>query len=770
MEHFRGATCPLTIDFDTSKSVSMIFGDNGTGKSSVVDALDFVCNELVGSLSERSSVNAKAHLPALGKSAADLKVTITSGGQSWAATWGKGAPTTNGPAPRFRANILRRAKILETVNYEPKKRYEALRSFIEVPNVERCENSLRELNKTLQKDYDDASKASAQSEQELKTIWEKEGKQGSDYIHWAEQLTLRKPADIDSRINELRDIIRQFDTASSSFDRLQESLKKAEDDQTGLASEENELQAIAAKTTTRRQELVDVLQSAKRFFVVNSQDKTCPVCEQGIDPTAVNGSIDARLNEMQELVNATARVQSAKTKVGSSVTMSQDAADRALKDMQQLLAMLQAAKASEIKSKCTEWMSHSNAVIAAGTGMILIEKTMSELLKAVTLARPAVESRISADVADLHQQGIISTLLSTLNQKSQSARDLERVVQKTAALLTVVETQRKAYVESILSSISADVESMYARIHPNEGLGGIKFHLRANVQGSLEFDGVFQGASGVPPQAYYSDAHMDTLGICVFLAMAKLFNDANTVVVLDDVVTSADQAHMDRFMNTLHDEAKHFNQLIVTTHYRPWRDRYRFARGPATQVQLIELLHWSVPKGIRHTKTKHSVDELADHTILEPIDRQIVSSKAGILLESLLDHMALLYACKLPRKPEPNYTLGELMDCVGKKLRPALNIQYIDASGTVAKEIPLAQLFNDINSMNWIRNQVGCHWNIAGLAVPDSDVITFAEKAIELARALICDNCGELPRKADSGAYWHCRCGQKRLHPLQNPD
>jgi len=770
LEHFRGATCPVTIDFDTSKSVSMIYGENGTGKSSVVDALDFVCNEAIGSLSERSSVSAKSHLPALGKGAADLKVTITSAGQSWHATWEKGAPAASGPTPRFRAQILRRAKILETVNHEPKKRYEALRAFIEVPNIERCENALRDLNKTLSREYDDASKARANAEQELKTIWEKEGKQGGDYIKWAAQLASSAPADIDTRIKELRGIIRQIESASSAHTRLQASLKRATDDQSTLASEEKQLGIIAAKTNTRRQELVDVLQSAKQFFAANSQDKTCPVCEQGIDPTAVKGRIDARLTEMQELVEATARVQSFKTKASSSATMLQSSADNAQKDIKELLAMLQVSKVSEIQAKSSEWSRHSKAILAAGADTIALEKAMSELLTAATTMKPIVESRISADEAALHQQGIISTLLNTLKQKAQTARDLEKIVRKSAALLAVVEKQRKSYVEGILASISADVESMYTRIHPNEGLGGIKFHLRPNVQGSLEFDGVFQGTKDVPPQAYYSDAHMDTLGICVFLAMAKLFNDENTVVILDDVVTSADQAHMDRFMNTLHDEVKHFNQLIVTTHYRPWRDRYRFARGPAAQVQLIELLHWSVPRGIRHTRTRLCADELADHAKTEPIDGQIVSSKAGILLESLLDHLALLYECRLPRKPEPNYTLGDLLDCIGKKLRQSLKAQSVDDSGAITKDIALEPLLNDIAGMTWIRNQVGCHWNIAGLGVPDADIKTFAEKTLSLAQELICENCGELPRKSDSGIYWGCRCGHKRLHPLQNPD
>ncbi|HEX3987903.1 MAG TPA: ATP-binding protein [Verrucomicrobiae bacterium] len=39
---FRGATQPVEIHFDISKPVTLVFGENGTGKSTIADALDFV--------------------------------------------------------------------------------------------------------------------------------------------------------------------------------------------------------------------------------------------------------------------------------------------------------------------------------------------------------------------------------------------------------------------------------------------------------------------------------------------------------------------------------------------------------------------------------------------------------------------------------------------------------------------------------------------------------------------------------------------------------
>jgi recombinational DNA repair ATPase RecF len=73
---FRGASRPLTLDFDPSKPVIVLFGENGTGKTTVTDALDAVGNCSPGSIKDRSSTNVKEHLPTLGKTHADVEVRL----------------------------------------------------------------------------------------------------------------------------------------------------------------------------------------------------------------------------------------------------------------------------------------------------------------------------------------------------------------------------------------------------------------------------------------------------------------------------------------------------------------------------------------------------------------------------------------------------------------------------------------------------------------------------------------------------------------------
>ena len=158
LEGFRGATNPISIDFDPSKSAALIFGENGTGKSTIIDAIDFACNKEIGSLSERSSTRA-SHLPSLNTRATDLKVTISSNGDEWTATLSGRNPSVTGPDGRPTARILRRTQILNLINAEPRERYRAIQTFIEVPGIQRSENALRDAKRNAEQELNSAFQA-----------------------------------------------------------------------------------------------------------------------------------------------------------------------------------------------------------------------------------------------------------------------------------------------------------------------------------------------------------------------------------------------------------------------------------------------------------------------------------------------------------------------------------------------------------------------------------------------------------------------------------
>jgi hypothetical protein len=332
---------------------------------------------------------------------------------------------------------------------------------------------------------------------------------------------------------------------------------------------------------------------------------------------------------------------------------------------------------------------------------------------------------------------------------------------KIAELYDIFVEERQLYVKGLLERISDDIDRMYSNIHPNENIGRIK--LTPERRASIELKAMFENQDDILPQAYYSESHLDTLGICLFVALAKLFRDDDTILIFDDVITSADQIHLTRFLRMLEGELGHFQHTIITTHYQVWRDKYRYGGG--NNVQTVELLRWTYDRGIRHTKTKLYIEELNHYLSQEPMDKQIVASKSGIFLELILDNLALMYRCKLPRKADPFYTLGEFMGAFDSSLKRRLKVEIVNEGGT-NQEIQLASCFNVLPEDSQLRNEVGCHFNTIGEHFTEDDIRNLANNTITFTDALICADCGEFPYRKRSGSYYECGCSKKRLHPF----
>ena len=95
--------------------------------------------------------------------------------------------------------------------------------------------------------------------------------------------------------------------------------------------------------------------------------------------------------------------------------------------------------------------------------------------------------------------------------------------------------------ETILLEIAKEVDALYQKIHPKEKIGQLKLKLDERQRGSLIYGVAFGELQDIQPQPYYSESHLDSLGLCIFLALAKRNNAVRTVVVLDDVLGSVDQ-------------------------------------------------------------------------------------------------------------------------------------------------------------------------------------------------------------------------------------
>ncbi len=240
---------------------------------------------------------------------------------------------------------------------------------------------------------------------------------------------------------------------------------------------------------------------------------------------------------------------------------------------------------------------------------------------------------------------------------------------------------------------------------------------------------------------------------------------------------SVDDNHLDRFIGLLHDEADNFAHIIITTHYRPWKDRYRYNRAPSYKVHFVELRPWSLGNGIRVQNGKLAIDELRQ-ALNDPyyFDRQKITSISGIILENILDYLSVLFQCRVPRKPRNDYQLRELLDSISKALMNTLKVDHIGKNalgkydGTIiSKTVELKTMLNDIKQLAIVRNWVGAHFNVDGSSVSDTDVEQFGKLTLELSELITCPDSGNFPDRNKSGSYWETKNGSIRLYPLQEP-
>ncbi len=776
LTYFRGATLPVKIAFAPDKKVTMIYGENGSGKSSIVDAFDFLCQQDYGSLNDRKGADKDLLTSITGKSD-QVQVKLTTDTGAWEALFKPGSKTITVKPPNGcpDARILRRSNILRLIDEIPSKRFEALKEYIDVSGIEKSEKTLGDAIRSKEGELQRHIQSYTQAEGSLGQLWQAEKSPGKSAEKWAEQESAKHATQLQSDSDEVSRLL----AALADLERIKESrekiLKRVGDADAEHKTALNEQKAEEKKFIGENPAILEVLCRA-REFVTGNPDTTCPVCKQAADSEHLAQELEKRISAMSALTTATNKADTATKTLENSQAQLASADTQLLESAEKAVPKFVGSKLSPVAAANLPG-EEFNQITDCSLAVVVRAAAVLKMIASVqSLKVPLENHRKEADKA-IAQKTAITSQLKLIKQSRLAQEATDALLTQMRSALDVLGDTRKAFVKEVLDSVSTEVETLFAKLHPKESLGSIKLSLDPNNFGSLHLHGDFHSKKGVPPQSVYSESHLDTLGFCVFLALAKNYKTDSTIIILDDVLTSVDAQHLDRFINLIHDEEQHFNQIIITTHYRPWCEKYRHHRAPGNKVHFIELRGWALQSGIRVQQMKLSLDELRQVLTVPPFDRQIVASKSGIFLESMLEFLARIYQCRLPLRARSGFTLGELTNCFSsKKLLPALTVERLtiqkDAAGTdqeVWLSTPLAPLIATIKQWAEVRNLVGCHFNELGALTLDKDVEELANATLALGDVLICSVGGDLPSRDGSGKYHEAQSKKVRLHPFVEP-
>ncbi len=778
LDHFRGASQPSVIEFDPRKNTVVIFGENGRGKSTIVDAIDMVANKLPGSLQGRPSTTTRQHLPSIGSNHQDLKVRLFIDEMSWEASLNGSTIQVSGDNPCPPVHILRRNQLLKLIETQPAQRYETLRRFVNVDGVEQSEQHLRDCVRETNAELTSLSQQLTDAQNELEKLWKAEGSPDDTPLKWAHIKSNVDVSEIEAVTSYLGSLIVSINTLQGSKQRFDVSYNDYKSKIAILNGIVEEIKGTPGLSAEDAISLLNVLQQTQTYLSEIKVPLTeCPVCEQPVDATQLTDSISKRLTSMTEFGDLDARKKAAQTQLESSKnTLSRDFSQY-LQNAQKVIGEISGGKEYEIQG--FEFDVEAFAELSQ-EGVENKEKLAhcTKLTEILTSSIEVLKAKHSDFQKDLNQHNAIKNHYDKILGCANNASHVEKVYTALQKALEIIHAKRIEFTQGILDEVAGECNRLYGRIHPNESLGNSTLSIDPNRRHSLLQEADFEGHQGVPPQAYFSDSHLDTLGFCIWLSIARRGTPQDSIIILDDVFTSVDSVHLRRIVELLTDEAESFGQVIIATHYRQWRDRYRYMQSASGNVHLIELHRWSLERGVRACNSKLVLEELREALTREPLDRQDVASRAGILLESIFDSLALQYGCRTRHTRNDDHTLSELSNActslfrrlqIGKAPQlanvPLTRDQVRAAQGEEFTITCPLDVFSGIKDSAFVRNQVGSHYSLSGMDVSDNEVDQFGNDVMSLATAITCQNCGTIPGR-NRGTHFGCPCGLTKLMPL----
>ena len=759
IENLRGSVTPFVLKFEKGKKLTIIYGENGTGKSTISDAFDLLGNSKIGSLDNRGvGGSTRSYWPSLGKGYADVRVMLeTSDGVCTLSLDNKNV-SFDQEQLKPQVSVLRRSEILRLVTAQPADRYKEIRRFIDVSRIEESENSLRNLINGKTRDNENAIMRLSANRKTIENFWEQANPPLSDAILWAKDEVKKDSAHFESRKNDIDKLIscwNKIEDCYEQFSNLSDLLREAQDE---LAQSQIILKNVTEKTSSDYLEVMDILQAAKQYFHTHNNLDVCPLCESAEKVENLVEEVNRRI-EANGLLSQLNRAKQSVLSNENSVKIKQQQLDDFLNSVKDNFKQLEDYCFNIVEVQNIELPSFPAPVEKPEQWLswVIANKDKKDIWK---------QERDKC----VDSTNFIETLrrsLADLEESENMANELSVTLPKLKRILNIIERERKKYTDNILGSISIRVGELYELIHPKEGLDKITLALDAAKRGSLDIAIEFAGKQDTPPQAYFSDSHLDTLGLCVFLALAERESPEQKILVLDDVLGSVDEPHVERVIGMIYDVIQKFQHAIVTTHYRPWREKFRWGVLKPQQVcQFVELKHWSFDNGMALSGSIPEIMRLKKLLAESDPDIQAITGKSGVILEALLDFLTLKYSCAVPRKAGNTYVLSDLLGAVNGKLLKELRVEKRDEGNALA-EIQIGEILKEIQQIAQTRNILGAHFNELAFDLYPQDGLRFAQLVEQLCDALICPDYG-WPNK-DTGSYWKNGGDSRRLHPLKKP-
>lgn len=302
--------------------------------------------------------------------------------------------------------------------------------------------------------------------------------------------------------------------------------------------------------------------------------------------------------------------------------------------------------------------------------------------------------------------------------------------------------------------ISNDVNDFFDILEQDtDGLKGATLKLLTNEDRAVELQINFYGESIYPAYKYLSESQLNSFGLAVFLASSKYFNADFKFIILDDIINSFDGYKRPRIIELL---KKKFNshQLLLLTHDNVWCDR------------LFENFPSSIKKRFTRWEINHGPIEADGFTPLEKIHRQLENDEPveagrsmGPFLERQFQEMGEKFEMMVKFNRLNTYSLDPLVDRFRMRIKEKLGTEH-------EFYIAVDELYHDTGFRN-----LCAHWKDPAIQLTSEEMNAVVDKWCKIENLVICqkDDCLNWLEYKNSSHEFICPCGSSKLVKNQKP-
>ena len=309
---FRGI--PNTLDLNLQGKSLLLQGENGTGKSSIIDAIEFFFTGKISHLKSKGPLAVKDNGPnAKNLNESSISLEINPGTHIITRTFDSNPtfPESLKESANLAKNgkfILRRSQILDLINKSPSERYNFISNIIGTDELEKIDKAMYQAQKYLK---DDVIRIESNIEKNIEEIDNILEIQDSDYIlPTINQLLDKEELEPISSIKELEGCINKLYEMSKLSDNellialkdilriIKEMFSLMVEIDYEFADAENQKKVIECHDQSELP-IMEILKNSLK--IIDKDTKNCPLCENEVESDELLKKINGRLKSLESL-------------------------------------------------------------------------------------------------------------------------------------------------------------------------------------------------------------------------------------------------------------------------------------------------------------------------------------------------------------------------------------------------------------------------------------------------------------------------------------